>query len=167
MTASNREPEEPLNDIAYWRRWGGELGRVNQPKSPGGDVPIREALRAAWNTDLRKERVAFIDTLDALDSRRGNIKRRLHEIHAQAASDPRQASALPITMEKDLDLTRQRTTLHNQFIQVIDVITQRAWECDAAWRLENERQRDRRLSIEATELNLPPDILDLPPDPYA
>ena len=157
---------DPFDD-ANWKRIGAEAGRRNEPRVASGPATARTLLQATWKAELRSERLAFLDALDALNKRRVNAKRHLHEVHAQAASDPRQAAALPMLMEKDRELAGERSLLCDQFHQVVEAITHRALECDAIWRAENERHRDRRLSIEPTDFTVPADILAIPPDPFA
>lgn len=157
---------DPFDD-AYWKRIGAEAGRRNEPRVASGPAAARTLLQSAWKAELRSERLAFLDALDALNKRRVNAKRHLHEIHAQAASDPRQAAVLPMLLEKDRQLADERSILCDQFHQVVESITHRAQECDATWRAENQRHRDRRLSIEPTDFTVPADILAIPPDPFA
>lgn len=157
---------DPFDD-ENWKRLGAEAGRRNEPRVSSGPATARTLLQSAWKAELRSERLAFLDALDALNKRRTNAKRHLHEVHAQAASDPRQAAALPLLMEKDRQLADERSLICDQFHQVVETITHRAQECDATWRAENERHRDRRLSIEPTDFTVPADILVIPPDPFA
>ncbi len=166
MTSATDATSDPF-DADSWRALGAECGRRNEPRTPTGPAPARSLLESVWKAELRTERLAFLDALDGLTKRRTNIKRRLNEVHAQAASDPRQAAALPQLMEKDQQLADGRAAACEQFLQVIENVTQRAHECDAVWRGENERHRDRRLSIAPTELTVPADILAIPPDPFA
>jgi hypothetical protein len=166
MTARHDRPENPLDDDDFWRRLGAESGRRNEPRMPSGESPIRATLRSIWTADLHQERVAVLDALEALDSRRANIKRRLHEVHAQSSADPRQAAAVPIMLEKDRELAMERVTVCDRFRQTVEAITHRAHECDAIWRSANERDRDRRMSIEPTVLDIPADLVDLPSDPF-
>jgi len=70
-------------------------------------------------------------------------------------------------MEKDQRLADERRLICEQFLQVIETITQQAHECDALWRAENERRRDRRIAIHPTAFPVPDDILVIPPDPFA
>jgi hypothetical protein len=70
-------------------------------------------------------------------------------------------------MEKDRELVDERLLLCEQFHQAVETITQRAHECDAIWRAENECHRDRRLTIAPTDFPVPSDILTIPPDPFA
>lgn len=157
---------EPFDDDEYWRRLGAESGRRNEPRAAATPATPRTRVRTQWNDRLRKERLAFLDALDALTKRRTSARRHLHEVSEQRVSDPRQASALPMLMEKDRELADERVTVCYQFLQVVETITQRAHECDAIWRAENERHRDRRLSIEPTDFTVPADVLDIPPDPF-
>lgn len=157
---------DPFDD-EYWKRIGSEAGRRNEPRVASGPATARTLLQSTWKAELRSERLAFLDALDALNKRRTNAKRHLHEVHVQAASDPRQATALPMLIEKDRQLADERSLICEQFHQVVETITHRAQECDATWRAENERHRDRRLSIEPTDLTVPADILAIPPDPFA
>lgn len=158
---------EPFDDDQYWKRIGAESGRRNEPRAAASPAPPRTLVKTKWNERLRKERLAFLDALDALNKRRTNAKRHLHELYEQRTSDPRQAAALPMLMEKDRELADERATLCEQFLQVVETITQRAHECDAIWRAENERHRDRRLAIEPTDFTVPADVLDIPTDPFA
>jgi hypothetical protein len=157
---------DPFDD-ENWKRIGAEAGRRNEPRVASGPATARTLLQSAWKAELRSERLAFLDALDALNKRRTNAKRRLHDVHAQAASDPRQAAALPMLMEKDRQLADERFLICDQFRQVVETITHRAQECDATWRAANEQHRDRRLSIEPTDFTVPADILAIPPDPFA
>jgi hypothetical protein len=157
---------DPFDD-GYWKRIGAEAGRRNEPRVASGPSTARTLLQSAWKAELRSERLALLDALDALNKRRTNAKRHLHEVQTQASSDPRQAAALPMLMEKDRQLADERSLICDQFHQVVEKITHRAQECDAAWRAENERHRDRRLSIEPTGFTVPADILAIPPDPFA
>lgn len=166
MSTSPHITHDPF-DAHYWRTLGAESGRRNEPRIPSGAGTARSMLESVWKAELRAERLAFLDALDALNKRRINIKRHLHEVHAQAASDPRQAAALPMLMEKERELADERVLVCEQFLQVVETVTMRASECDAAWRAENERHRDRRLSVAPTELSVPSDIVTIPPDPFA
>lgn len=157
---------DPFAD-EYWKRIGADAGRRNEPRVASGPATARTLLQSTWKAELRSERLAFLDALDALNKRRTTAKRHLHEVHAQAASDPRQAAALPMLMEKDRQLADERVLICDQFLQVVESITHRAHECDAAWRAENERYRDRRLVVEPTEFTVPADIVAIPPDPFA
>lgn len=154
-------------DDHYWKKIGAEGGRRNEPRTTAGPATARALLLSAWKSELRSERLSFLDTLDALNKRRTNINRHLHEVHAQAVSDPRQAAALPMLMERDRALAGERILVCDRFLQLVETITQRAYECDAIWRAENERHRDRRLTIEPTELTVPAEITAIPPDPFA
>lgn len=157
---------DPLDD-EHWKRIGAEAGRRNEPRVASGPAAARTLLVSAWKAELRSERLAFLDALDALNKRRTNAKRHLHEVHAQGATDPRQATALPMLMEKERQLADERSLICDQFLQVVETITHRAEECDAIWRAENEQHRDRRLSIEPTAFTVPADVLAIPPDPFA
>jgi hypothetical protein len=167
MHAKDDRPVSPLDAPEYWRRLGAEAGRRNEPRIPTGDSPVRASLISIWSAELHQERLAALDALDALDGRRANVKRRLHEVHAQASSDPRQAAALPIMMERDRALTIERATLCERYRQTVETLTQRALECDATWRSANERNRDRRILVEPTDLSIPAGIVDLPADPLS
>lgn len=166
MSTSIHATSDPF-DADHWRKIGAECGRRNEPRTPTGPAPARSLLESVWKAELRTERLAFLDALDALTKRRTNIKRHLNEVHAQAASDPRQAAALPQLMEKDQELADERAVVCEQFLHVVGTVTQRAHKCDAVWRGENEQHRDRRLSIAPTELTVPADIVAIPPDPFA
>jgi hypothetical protein len=165
MSSHNPADLDPFDD-ERWRRIGAEGGRRNEPRTATGSATARTLIQSAWKAELRSERLAFLDALDALNKRRTNMKRHLHEVHAQSASDSRQAAALPMLMEKVRELADERVLVCEQFLQVVETITQRANECDATWRAENQRHRDRRLAIEPTEFTVPADILVIPPDPF-
>lgn len=166
MSSTTRTADDSFDD-GYWRKIGAEGGRRNEPRASAGPATARTLLQSAWKTELRTERLVLLDALDALNTKRTNAKRHLHEVLTQAASDPRQAAALPMLMEKERELADERALVCEQFLQVVETITQRAHERDATWRAENERYRDRRVSITPTDLTVPVDILTIPPDPFA
>lgn len=165
VSMTTRSAIDPF-DEEHWKRIGAEAGRRNEPRVAAGPSAARTLLQSVWKAELRSERLAFLDALDALNKRRTNAKRHLHEVHAQAASDPRQATALPMLMEKDRQLADERLLICDQFHQVVETITHHAQGCDATWRAEDERHRDRRLSIEPTDFTVPVEILAIPPDPF-
>jgi len=166
MSSLTRTTRDPFDD-ARWKQIGAAGGRRNEPRTAASPATARTLLLSAWKSELRSERLAFLDALNALNKRRTNARRNLHEVHTQAASDPRQAAALPMLMEKDRELADERLLACDLFVQVVETITQRAHECDATWRAENERHRDRRLTIEPTEFKVPDDVLAIPADPFA
>lgn len=158
---------DTLFDDAYWARIGAESGRRNEPRTPDGPATARTALQAAYRAALRVERLEFLDAIAALNKRRMNVKRHLHEVNAQARVDARQAAAVAMLQAKDLTLADERVLICDQFLQSVETITQRAHDCDAAWRAENEHNRDRRIVLTPTELVAPADIVTLPADPFA
>lgn len=158
---------DTLFDDAYWQRIGAESGRRNEPRTPDGPATARTALQAAFKAALRAERLEFLDAVAALNKRRMNVKRHLHEVNAQAGADVRQAAAVALMQAKDLTLAGERALICDQFLQSVETITQRAQECDSTWRAENEHNRDRRIVITPTELVAPADVVTLPPDPFA
>lgn len=165
--SSTRSTPADLFAEGYWRKLGGEGGRRNEPRAATGPATARSLLRAAWMSALRARRISLLEELDSLNKRRMNARRRLAEVQAQAASDPRQAAALPMLMGKDRELADERDLICEKFLRDVEMVTERAHECDATWRAENERHRDRRLNIAPTELTLPADIVTFPPDPFA
>lgn len=154
-------------DPESWSRLGAESGRRNDPRVPDGPAPVRDLLASAWLVELREERLAFLDALDALHQRRLNARRHLHELQVQAAIDARQGAAIATLVEKLQELADERAIRCDQFLQVLETVTQRAVTCDASWRAANERHRDRRLSIAPTTFVVPPDLSVIPPDPVA
>jgi hypothetical protein len=156
-----------LGDLAYWRRRGIECGRRNQPRRPGDSSPVRSELLAALACVVRAERMAFLEELAVLDEERGQIKRVLHEVYHQSSSDPRQQTVVPLLVEKDRDAAARRTDCHRNLLEVLELRLAQAHECDAVWRAANEAARDRRAVIDPTPLDVPDELTELPPDPYA
>ena len=155
-------------DDEHWKRIGAEAGRRNEPRVASGSAAARTLLQSAWKAELRTERLAFLDALDAVNKRRTNAKRHLHEVHAQAAADPAPGhGAADAAWRRTASWRTSAPSSAISSYQVVETITHRAQECDATWRAENERHRDRRLSIEPTDFTVPADILTIPPDPFA
>lgn len=165
MSTSAPATNDPF-DHNRWQRVGADGGRRNEPRTANGAAAARSLLMSAWQAQLRMERTQFLAALDALNKRRTNSRRNLHDVNAQATSDPRQAAALAPLMEKDQALAIKRAQLCEQYLQAVETVTQRAHECDAVWIAANEQHRDRRLSIAPTGLSVPADLLTIPPDPF-
>lgn len=166
MSTSAPATSDPF-DHSYWQRVGADGGRRNEPRTSNDRAVARSLLVSAWLTQLRSERTQFLAALDALNKQRTNSRRNLHDVHAQAAADPRQAAALSPLMEKDHALAIERALLCERYLQAVETLTQRARECDAVWISANEQHRDRRLSIAPTELSVPASLLSIPPDPFS
>jgi hypothetical protein len=158
---------DSLSVLNEWQNAGAELGRRNVPRRPDGDSAARAALRAILAARHRHERETYLHATETLDAQRGNLIRRIHELHAQAQTDPRQASALPTALEHKQAADMNRRQLHARFVESVNTITCQAELCDAAWREGNEAHRDRRLALEPTDFALAPDLIEPVPDPYA
>lgn len=157
---------DSLTDPHAWQRPGARLGRLNQPIQPDGEAPTRAALRAVLAASHRQAREGYLQEIEKVDSQRGALIRRIHELHAQSQTDPRQASALPTMLERKQAVDAARRQLHERFIGSINAITCQAELCDVAWRAGNERARDRRIVLEPTSFVLAADLLAEVPDPF-
>ena len=103
--------------------------------------------------------------VEALDVKRGNLMRRIHQLRTQSQTNPRQGAALPAALEQFEAATRARQLLYEGSSSSVRSTTDDAELCDAAWRVADEDARDRRLIIGATQFVPTPGLLYPRPGP--
>lgn len=159
-------PDDPLGDDSYWHRLGLEVGRRNEPRTSGGDAAPRSLLRNAHESMLRDMHLGVREELKRLAEEWHNVRRWLHVAHDQSATDPRAMSNVTMLQEKQARLSERWDSECEQYLIAVRGVTNRARSCDGVWRAANALGRDRRLTVDPTDLKPPDDVLDLPDKPY-
>lgn len=166
MKKTSAAPDDPLDDVGYWNMLGLEAGRRNEPRIPGGDAAPRSLVRTAHESILRDLHLGVRDELKRLAEEWHNVRRWLHVAYEQSATDPRAQSNVTMLQEKQVRLSERWDLACEQYFIAVHGVTNRARRCDGVWRAANARSRDRRLTVDPTDLEPPDHVFDLPDKPY-
>lgn len=144
-------------DLHWWVRQGAKAGRRNQPAGSGDGHPLRDRVRSGLLGEVTRSRAAAVARHQELMAELARLKAQAGSVVGATAQD--QALHAHVR-EQAVAVQAEAEGLHARYLQHVEELRQQADVLDSTWRDANLDVRDALIHLDATDLTVPPHLLE-------